>query len=63
MLVGRNRPQLKNKRDVLKLTSAEFLTGSGFVRAIPGPIFSIASYTGALALKGSPRTNFGRSDR
>ena len=41
----------KNKRDVLKLTSAEFLTGSGFVRAIPGPIFSIASYTGAIALK------------
>ena len=41
----------KNKRDVLKLTSAEFLTGSGFVRAIPGPIFSIASYTGAVALK------------
>jgi chromate transporter len=36
---------------VLKLTSAEFLTGSGFVRAIPGPIFSIASYTGAVALK------------
>jgi len=42
---------IKNKRDVLKLTSAEFLTGSGFVRAIPGPIFSIASYTGAVALK------------
>ena len=41
----------KNKRDVLKLTSTEFLTGSGFVRAIPGPVFSIASYTGALALK------------
>jgi len=41
----------KNKRDVLKITSAEFLTGSGFVRAIPGPIFSIASYTGAVALK------------
>ena len=29
----------KNKRDVIKLTSTEFLTGSGFVRAIPGPIF------------------------
>ncbi len=41
----------KNKRDVIKLTSTEFLTGSGFVRAIPGPIFSIASYTGAVALK------------
>ena len=41
----------KNKRDVIKLTNTEFLTGSGFVRAIPGPIFSIASYTGAVALK------------
>lgn len=41
----------KNKRDVIKLTSESFLTGSGIVRAIPGPIFSIASYTGALALK------------
>ena len=41
----------KNKRDVLKLTSEEFLTGSGFVRAVPGPIFSIASYTSALAFK------------
>jgi len=41
----------KNKRDVIKLTSTEFLTGSGFVRAILGPIFSIASYSGAVALK------------
>ncbi|MEI6189389.1 MAG: chromate transporter [Chitinophagia bacterium] len=41
----------KSKRDVLKLSSTEFLTGSGFVRAIPGPIFSIASYTGAVAFK------------
>ena len=51
----------KNKRDVIKLTSTEFLTGSGFVRAIPGPIFSIASYTGAVALKemGIPGQIFG----
>ncbi|NCW11892.1 MAG: chromate efflux transporter [Chitinophagia bacterium] len=41
----------KNKRDVLKMTSEEFLTGSGLVRAIPGPIFSIASYTGAISFK------------
>lgn len=40
-----------NKRDVLKINSAAFLTGSGIVRAIPGPIFSIASFTGALALE------------
>lgn len=40
-----------SKRDVLKINSAAFLTGSGIVRAIPGPIFSIASFTGALALE------------
>ncbi len=42
---------LKSKRDVIKISSDAFLTGSGIVRAVPGPIFSFASYTGALALK------------
>jgi chromate transporter len=42
---------LKNKRDVIKISSDAFLTGSGIVRAVPGPIFSIAPYTGAMALK------------
>jgi chromate transporter len=42
---------LNNKRDVIKISSDAFLTGSGIVRAVPGPIFSISSYTGALALK------------
>lgn len=47
-----NSPRvLQNKRDVLKVSSDAFLTGSGLVRAVPGPIFSVASYTGALALK------------
>ena len=41
----------ENKRDVLKINSTAFLTGSGIVRAIPGPIFSIASFTGVLALE------------
>jgi chromate transporter len=41
----------ESKRDVLKINSAAFLTGAGIVRAIPGPIFSIASFTGALALE------------
>ena len=36
---------------MLKINIAAFLTGSGIVRAIPGPIFSIASFTGALALE------------
>jgi chromate transporter len=39
------------KRDVIKINSDAFLTGSGIVRAIPGPIFSISSFTGAIALK------------
>jgi len=41
----------KNKRDVLKISKEAFLTGSGIVRAMPGPVFSIASYTSALLLK------------
>ena len=41
----------ENKRDVVKIDRANFLTGTGLVRAIPGPIFSISSYMGAMALK------------
>lgn len=42
---------VQNKRDVIKISSEDFLTGSGIVRAVPGPIFSFVSYTGALALR------------
>ncbi len=41
----------KNKRDVLKISKEAFLTGAGIVRAMPGPVFSVASYTSAIALK------------
>ena len=41
----------KSKRDVLKISKEAFLTGSGIVRAMPGPVFSIASFTSALLLK------------
>ncbi|MBL7760103.1 MAG: chromate efflux transporter [Sediminibacterium sp.] len=48
------RPQTKriqeNRRDVLKIDRQDFLTGSGIVRAIPGPVFSIAAFTGGMAL-------------
>jgi len=37
----------------LKIDKNDFLTGSGMVRAIPGPVFSIGSYMGGLALKES----------
>jgi chromate transporter len=33
------------------LSSAEFLTGFGLVQSIPGPVFSISSYIGALSMR------------
>ncbi len=33
------------------LTKEEYLTGWGLVRAIPGPVFSVASYTGGMVLR------------
>ena len=39
------------KQGFIKLEKSELLTGAGFVRAIPGPVFSIASFTGGIALK------------
>jgi chromate transporter len=49
------RPQTKRiqetKRDVLKMERQEFLTGSGMVRAIPGPVFSIGAFTGGMVMR------------
>lgn len=33
------------------LTSGEFLAGVGILQAIPGPVFSFSTFTGAMALK------------
>jgi chromate transporter len=33
------------------MTKEEYLTGWGLVRAIPGPVFSVASYTGGMVLR------------
>lgn len=49
------RPETKRvqetKRDVLKMNREDFLTGSGMVRAIPGPVFSIGAFTGGMVLR------------
>ena len=37
----------------LRINQNDFLTGSGMVRAIPGPVFSIGSFMGGMALKNS----------
>ena len=44
--------RIQNKdQNVIRIERDELLTGAGMVRAIPGPVFSIASYTGGMALK------------
>jgi chromate transporter len=49
------RPETRHiqeqKRDVLRISRDHFLTGSGMVRAIPGPVFSIGAFTGGMALR------------
>lgn len=42
---------VKKNQDVIKIEREELLTGAGIVRAIPGPVFSIASFIGGIALK------------
>jgi chromate transporter len=40
-----------NKQNIIRIEKSELLTGAGMVRAIPGPVFSIASFTGGAALQ------------
>lgn len=44
------RVQQKNQ-NVLRIDREDFLTGAGIIRGIPGPVFSIASYTGGLVMR------------
>lgn len=41
-----------SRQNIIRIERDELLTGAGIVRAMPGPVFSIASYTGGIALKG-----------
>ncbi|MBE7173743.1 MAG: chromate efflux transporter [Williamsia sp.] len=36
---------------VIKISKEDFYAGAGMVRAIPGPVFSIAAYMGGVAMK------------
>ena len=40
-------------QNVIRMEQEEFLTGAGVVRAIPGPVFSIASSIGGLSMRSS----------
>ncbi|WP_020600729.1 chromate efflux transporter [Spirosoma panaciterrae] len=48
-------PMLYNEFVAFKhyLTHEEFLSGLGLVQAMPGPVFSFASYIGALSMRGA----------
>jgi chromate transporter len=47
------RPEAIKARDsnVVQINDRDMYTGMGIVRAMPGPVFSIASFTGGMALK------------
>lgn len=47
------RPYAIKKKDdeVISVNKDDMYTGMGIVQAIPGPVFSIASFTGGMALK------------
>ena len=42
---------IDSQQNIIRIERSELLTGAGIVRAIPGPVFSIASFTGGIALK------------
>ena len=49
------RPQnpkvIQRNPDIIKIDKDDFYNGAGIVRAIPGPVFSIASFAGGMAMK------------
>lgn len=49
------RPQsqqlMQRNPNIIRLNREDFYSGWGMVRAIPGPVFSVASYIGGIAMK------------
>lgn len=45
------RKNKDRRENVIAINKDDFYTGAGIVRAIPGPVFSIGSFTGGMALK------------
>ena len=46
----------KDSTEVIRIDKDDMYTGMGIVRALPGPVFSIASFTGGMALKDYGKT-------
>ncbi|HEY8895130.1 MAG TPA: chromate transporter [Niastella sp.] len=45
------RKNLNKKENVISIGRDDFYTGAGIVRAIPGPVFSVSSFMGGMAMK------------
>ena len=49
------RPQspklMERNPDVIRIDKEDFYNGAGIIRAMPGPVFSIASFAGGLAMR------------
>lgn len=46
-----NPKSIERNPNQIKIERSDLLTGYGMVRAIPGPVFSVATFTGGMALK------------
>ena len=42
---------LQRNPHIIKISKENFYTGAGIVRAIPGPVFSVGSYMGGIAMR------------
>jgi chromate transporter len=51
--VARSESQRLIQRNpgIIRIDREDFFTGAGMVRAIPGPVFSVATYMGGIAMK------------
>ena len=47
MVIQRN---IYKKENVIKIEKPAFYAGAGMIRAIPGPVFSIGSFMGGMAM-------------
>lgn len=48
---------LLTNNNAIKIERDQFLTGAGLIRAIPGPVFSVGTYVGGLALQSGGKRN------
>ena len=46
-----NQKLIRRNPNMVKINKDDFYAGAGFVRAIPGPVFSVSSYMGGIAMK------------